>query len=124
MVSQKLLVGTPCLAPTSLEKETVLSSSKCRCAPSKGVNCYLAPVLSPSHLGDAHHALCPCFCLPLSFTTISHAHLYFSFRSIWNWAPHNGLPDGSLLFEVLKLIAAHLALLILEVALLLGNVMG
>jgi hypothetical protein len=71
-------------------------------------------------LGDARHALCPCFRLPPSLATVSRANLYCFFRSIWRWAPHNGLPDGGLSFEALKPIAAHLASLISEAALLLA----
>jgi hypothetical protein len=59
-------------------------------------------------LGDACHALCPCFRLPPSLAAVSRAHIYWFFRSIWQWAPHIGLPDGDLFFEALKPIATRL----------------
>ena len=91
----------------SLGKETVLSPSKHWCTPSQGVNRCSAPVLSSSCLGDAYHALCPCFRLPPSLATVSCANFYCTFRSIWQHATNNGLPDGSLSFKALKPIATH-----------------
>ena len=92
---------------TSLGKETVPSPGKRRCTPSQGVNRCSAPVPSSSHLGDARHALCPCFRLPPSLATVSRANFYCAFRSIWQRATNNGLPDGGLSFKALKPIATH-----------------
>ena len=92
---------------TSLGKETVPSPGKRRCMPSQGVNRCSAPVPSSSHLGDARHALCPCFRLPPSLATVSRANFYCAFRSIWQRATNNGLPDGGLSFKALKPIATH-----------------